>query len=77
MLTCIACSKQLNTGSLREPEEDETAATPSKKQAIKALTAQVVFFFSMNLKKLLLSAKACIFSCGFDVLFFSDQGYGS
>ncbi|XP_075075005.1 protein Brevis radix-like 2 isoform X2 [Nicotiana tabacum] len=41
MLTCIACSKQLNTGSLREPEEDDTAATPSKKQAIKALTAQI------------------------------------
>nr|XP_016438971.1 PREDICTED: protein Brevis radix-like 2 [Nicotiana tabacum] len=41
MLTCIACSKQLNTGSLREPEEDDTAATPSKKQALKALTAQI------------------------------------
>ncbi|PHU15033.1 Protein Brevis radix-like 1 [Capsicum chinense] len=44
MLTCIACSKQLNTGSLRErepEEEDDTAATPSKKQAIKALTAQI------------------------------------
>ncbi|MCD9641650.1 Protein Brevis radix-like 2 [Datura stramonium] len=41
MLTCIACSKQLNTGSLREPEEDDTAATPSTKQAIKALTAQI------------------------------------
>lgn len=43
MLTCIACSKQLNTtGSLREPPEDgENAATPSTKQAIKALTAQV------------------------------------
>ncbi|KAG5601922.1 hypothetical protein H5410_033292 [Solanum commersonii] len=41
MLTCIACSKQLNTGSLREPEEDETAETPSTKQAIKALTAQI------------------------------------
>ncbi|XP_060218334.1 protein Brevis radix-like 2 [Lycium barbarum] len=41
MLTCIACSKQLNTGSLRQPEEDDTAATPSTKQAIKALTAQI------------------------------------
>ncbi|KAJ8557751.1 hypothetical protein K7X08_004517 [Anisodus acutangulus] len=41
MLTCIACSKQLNTGSLHEPEEDDTAATPSTKQAIKALTAQI------------------------------------
>ncbi|KAK6125031.1 hypothetical protein DH2020_041209 [Rehmannia glutinosa] len=43
MLTCIACSKQLNTnGSLREPpEDDENAATPSTKQAIKALTAQL------------------------------------
>ncbi|PIN24690.1 hypothetical protein CDL12_02572 [Handroanthus impetiginosus] len=43
MLTCIACSKQLNTnGSLREPpEDDENAATPSTKQAIKALTAQI------------------------------------
>ncbi|KAK4375366.1 hypothetical protein RND71_006043 [Anisodus tanguticus] len=37
MLTCIACSKQLNTG----PEEHDTAATPSTKQAIKALTAQI------------------------------------
>ncbi|KAK6128072.1 hypothetical protein DH2020_038200 [Rehmannia glutinosa] len=43
MLTCIACSKQLNTtGSLREPTEDDgNAATPSSKQAIKALTAQI------------------------------------
>ncbi|XP_073299263.1 protein Brevis radix-like 2 [Primulina huaijiensis] len=42
MLTCIACSKQLNTGSLRErPEDEETAATPSTKQAIKVLTAQI------------------------------------
>ncbi|KAI3455607.1 hypothetical protein Pfo_012270 [Paulownia fortunei] len=43
MLTCIACSKQLNTsGSLREPpEDDENAATPSTKQAIKALTAHI------------------------------------
>ncbi|XP_019198761.1 PREDICTED: protein Brevis radix-like 2 [Ipomoea nil] len=41
MLTCIACSKQLNTGSLREPEEDDAVTTPSTKQAIKALTAQI------------------------------------
>ncbi|KAG8380133.1 hypothetical protein BUALT_Bualt07G0161900 [Buddleja alternifolia] len=43
MLTCIACSKQLNTnGSLREaPEDDENVVTPSRKQAIKALTAQI------------------------------------
>uniref|UniRef100_A0A6N2MFG3 BRX domain-containing protein n=1 Tax=Salix viminalis TaxID=40686 RepID=A0A6N2MFG3_SALVM len=43
MLTCIACSKQLNNGSLnqREIEEDVTAfETPRTKQAIKALTAQ-------------------------------------
>lgn len=41
MLTCIACSKQLNGGSLREQEEDDTAATPRTKQAIKALTSQI------------------------------------
>ncbi|KAL8522597.1 hypothetical protein ACS0TY_012659 [Phlomoides rotata] len=43
MLTCIACSKQQNTaGSLPEPPEDAgDAATPSSKQAIKALTAQI------------------------------------
>ncbi|KAH6826632.1 DZC resistance/zinc finger/chromosome condensation-like domain containing protein [Perilla frutescens var. hirtella] len=45
MLTCIACSKQLNTnGSLRQPppeDDDNAAATPSTKQAIKALTAQI------------------------------------
>jgi len=42
MLTCIACSKQLNGGSLpQQPEEDEPVATPSKKQAIKTLTTQV------------------------------------
>lgn len=51
MLTCIACSKQLNTnGSLRQtpPEDDETAATPSTKQAIKALTAQVLIGLLLN-----------------------------
>ncbi|KAG8388414.1 hypothetical protein BUALT_Bualt02G0123400 [Buddleja alternifolia] len=45
MLTCIACSKQLNTttGSLRHPPQDNEndAVTPSTKQAIKALTAQI------------------------------------
>ncbi|KVH92956.1 Brevis radix-like domain-containing protein [Cynara cardunculus var. scolymus] len=41
MLTCIACSKQLNGGSLREQEEDDTAATPRTKQAIKVLTSQI------------------------------------
>jgi len=41
MLTCIACTKQLNNGSLRQEEEEEAGHTPSTKQAIKALTAQV------------------------------------
>lgn len=46
MLTCIACSKQIGGGgggggSLHEREDEESSATPSKKQAIKALTAQV------------------------------------
>lgn len=41
MLTCIACSKELNGGSLREQEEDDTVGTPSTKQAIKGLTAQI------------------------------------
>lgn len=41
MLTCIACSKQLNGGSLPEQEEDDTAATPRTKPAIKALTSQI------------------------------------
>lgn len=41
MLTCIACSKQLNNGSLQPEEEEEAVQTPSTKQAIKALTAQV------------------------------------
>lgn len=52
MLTCIACSKQLNAGSLPQREDDDEAAvnTPSTKQSIKALTSQVlewmvVFFF--------------------------------
>ena len=43
MLTCIACTKQLNNGSLRQEEEEEAVSvhTPSTKQAIKALTSQV------------------------------------
>ncbi|KAK1416911.1 hypothetical protein QVD17_26030 [Tagetes erecta] len=41
MLTCIACSKQRNGGSLREQEEDETVATPRTTPAIKALTSQI------------------------------------
>ncbi|KAK9281218.1 hypothetical protein L1049_004113 [Liquidambar formosana] len=41
MLTCIACSKQLNGRSLHEQEEEDTVGTPSTKQAIKALTAQI------------------------------------
>ncbi|KAL4589269.1 hypothetical protein LXL04_002175 [Taraxacum kok-saghyz] len=41
MLTCIACSKQLNGGSLPEQEEDDTATTPRTKPAIKALTSQI------------------------------------
>lgn len=53
MLTCIACSKQLAGGvgpPLHEPPEDDDAvdaggvsgaATPSTRQAIKALTAQI------------------------------------
>jgi hypothetical protein len=42
MLTCIACSKQLNgNGSLPQQDEDEAVGTPSTKQAVKTLTAQV------------------------------------
>ncbi|XP_057977693.1 protein Brevis radix-like 4 [Malania oleifera] len=42
MLTCIPCSKQVNNGSLHRREEEETTSgTPSTKQAIKALTAQI------------------------------------
>lgn len=46
MLTCIACSKQLNGGSLapqqqQDEEEDDVVATPSKKQPIKTLTTQI------------------------------------
>ncbi|XP_010542404.1 PREDICTED: protein Brevis radix-like 3 [Tarenaya hassleriana] len=46
MLTCIACSKQLNAnngGSNREKEEEEdgVVATPRTKQAIKTLSSQI------------------------------------
>ncbi|KAF2323607.1 hypothetical protein GH714_036301 [Hevea brasiliensis] len=43
MITCIACSRQLNDGSLhqREREEDDAMETPRTKQAIKAITAQI------------------------------------
>ncbi|CAH2053760.1 unnamed protein product [Thlaspi arvense] len=45
MLTCIACSKQLNTnngGSKEEEEEgDRVLGTPRSKQAIKSLTSQI------------------------------------
>ncbi|CAH2033517.1 unnamed protein product [Thlaspi arvense] len=44
MLTCIACTKQLNTnngGSTHErQQEDEEIGTPRTKQAIKSLTSQ-------------------------------------
>ncbi|XP_061364027.1 protein Brevis radix-like 2 [Gastrolobium bilobum] len=41
MLPCIACSKQLNNGSVHQQQEEEAVQTPSTKQAIKALTAQI------------------------------------
>ncbi|KAI4355494.1 hypothetical protein L6164_004260 [Bauhinia variegata] len=41
MLTCIACSKQLNNGSLHQQDEGEALETPRTKQAFKALTAQI------------------------------------
>ncbi|KAJ3695562.1 hypothetical protein LUZ60_000939 [Juncus effusus] len=50
MLTCIACSKQLGGGSLHDPPDDYEfaggpggggATTPSTRQAVKALTAQI------------------------------------
>ena len=42
MLTCIACSKQLNTknGGSKE-EDDRVLGTPRPKQTIKSLTSQV------------------------------------
>lgn len=41
MLTCIACSKQLNNGSLHQQEGEDSVATPRTKQTIKTLTAQI------------------------------------
>ncbi|OAP15116.1 BRX-LIKE3 [Arabidopsis thaliana] len=45
MLTCIACTKQLNTnngGSTREEDEEHgVIGTPRTKQAIKSLTSQL------------------------------------
>jgi hypothetical protein len=40
MLTCIACTKQIGSGSLRDQEED-LSETPRTKQAIKTLRAQI------------------------------------
>ena len=56
MLTCIACSKQLNNGSLHQQEGEDSIATPRTKQTIKALTAQVnifdyVFLFLFSARK--------------------------
>ncbi|KAL7616735.1 protein Brevis radix-like 3 [Lactuca sativa] len=41
MLTCIACTKQLNGGSLHEQEEGDSVSTPRTKQAVKTLTSQI------------------------------------
>ncbi|XP_041017931.1 protein Brevis radix-like 2 [Juglans microcarpa x Juglans regia] len=42
MLTCIACSKQLNSnGSLHQQDEDDAVGTPRTKQAVKTITAQI------------------------------------
>lgn len=45
MLTCIACTKQLNAnnGGSTQPEDrdDEVIGTPRNKQAMKSLTSQV------------------------------------
>ncbi|CAA6664244.1 unnamed protein product [Spirodela intermedia] len=41
MLTCIACSKQISGSLQQEPEDDDGAATPSTRHAIRALTAQI------------------------------------
>ncbi|GAB4842607.1 Protein Brevis radix-like 3 [Ancistrocladus abbreviatus] len=45
MLTCIACSKQLNGGSLQrqdqQRDDEDVAATPRTKQAVKTLTTQI------------------------------------
>ncbi|CAA7400789.1 unnamed protein product [Spirodela intermedia] len=41
MLTCIACSKQIGGSLQQEPEDEDGAATPSTRHAIRALTAQI------------------------------------
>ncbi|MBA0600736.1 protein Brevis radix-like 2 isoform X2 [Gossypium raimondii] len=43
MLTCIACSKQLNdnNGSVGRQQDEDTLETPRTRQAIKALTSQI------------------------------------
>ncbi|KAI7751666.1 hypothetical protein M8C21_010553, partial [Ambrosia artemisiifolia] len=41
MLTCIACTKQLNGRSLHEEDDGDTATTPRTKQAVKSLTSQI------------------------------------
>ncbi|KAL9681348.1 hypothetical protein QQ045_013131 [Rhodiola kirilowii] len=42
MLTCIACSKQLNAGgSYQEQQLDDEVGTPSTKHSIKSLTAHI------------------------------------
>ncbi|XP_017979256.1 PREDICTED: protein Brevis radix-like 2 isoform X1 [Theobroma cacao] len=43
MLTCIACSKQLNdnNGSIGGQQDEDTLETPRTRQALKALTSQI------------------------------------
>ncbi|XWS12120.1 hypothetical protein CRYUN_Cryun37aG0062800 [Craigia yunnanensis] len=43
MLTCIACSKQLNNnnGSIGRQQDEDNLETPRTRQAIKALTSQI------------------------------------
>ncbi|KAK8581130.1 hypothetical protein V6N12_071371 [Hibiscus sabdariffa] len=43
MLTCIACSKQLNNnnGSIGRHQDEDTLETPRTRQTIKALTSQI------------------------------------
>ncbi|KAK1436900.1 hypothetical protein QVD17_02684 [Tagetes erecta] len=41
MLTCIACSKQLNGGSIHDDEDGDNAVTPGTKHAVKSLTSQI------------------------------------
>lgn len=45
MLTCITCTKQLNSknGSIgRQQQDEDTLETPRTRQAIKVLTSQVL-----------------------------------